>query len=150
MELQWRCLRCLAVNESRPATPDEAAGPLACAKCGESTPARPEAFRPRGEAARIAACPACGCPDLYRQRDFNRKLGFAIVLLGGILAPWTRYTSILGCLLIDVIIYRLTRDVVLCYHCHAAMRGFPGESEIGEYDLNVSDKYLKIERERGW
>lgn len=145
LSVQWRCLKCLALNETQPAAPG--VGPWTCAKCGETEAAHTEALRGDGT---IKSCPCCGCPDLYRQRDFNRKLGAGIVLAGMALAPFTMYTSIIACLLIDVAIYRFTPEVVCCYYCHAILRGYPGTEKVEPFELITSEKYIGAERERGW
>lgn len=144
LEIQWRCLKCLHVNNESPAPPGT--GHWTCAKCREVEPAHPEALCD----GKLARCPACGCPDIYRQRDFNRRLGIGIVLLGCALAPFTNYLSIIACVLVDVAIYYFVGEAVVCYHCHAVMRGYPGEGEVPLFDLNTSDKYIETERERGW
>lgn len=148
-DVQWRCTACLAVNES--SRPDETAA-WVCSGCGRGTPAHPEALDAEG---RIAACPVCGCRDIYRQRDFNRKLGLAIIIAGAVGAalipnPFLKLASLVACALVDLAIYMMIPDVVGCYHCQAVCRGYQGTAEVGPYDLNISDKYLDIERRRGW
>ena len=96
------------------------------------------------------ACPICGCPDLHRQRDFNRKMGVAIIVIGAVLAPFTQFISLVVCVLIDLAIYRFIPEVVVCYHCQAILGGYPGTERVDPFDLNVSDKYIEIERQRGW
>ena len=104
-------------------------------------------MNPEGQ---IIACPVCGCPDVYRQRDFNRKLGVGIVIAGAVLAPFTKFISLIVCALIDFAIYLRIRDVVVCYHCRAIFGRYPGMDKVNPFDLNVSDKYIEIERKRGW
>lgn len=72
------------------------------------------------------------------------------MLLGAALAPFTYYLSIIGCVLIDLAIYRFVPDIVVCYHCRAILRHFAGSAKIKPFDLNMSDKYIEIERRRGW
>lgn len=128
------------------------AGPWKCTHCSRDFPAQPAAISGAGELKR---CPFCGCRDLYRQRDFNRKLGIAIIALGVLIGLLSRSFLILFIMLnvvalIDFIIYRLVPEVVVCYHCQAVMRGYPGAENVAPFDLNISDKYLEIERRRGW
>lgn len=152
-EAQWRCFKCLHPN--RTAAEGPATGPWVCENCGEELPAHPETIDASGE---IAACPVCSCPDLYRQRDFNRKIGIAIIVVGAVvsigagvlISPWLTYILLTAFALIDFVIYRRVPECVVCYHCQAILRGYPGTSEIEPFDLNISDKYLEIERQRGW
>lgn len=144
-EIQWRCLKCLKVHDD-PISPDSVA-PLSCSDCGAPAADIPRRFKADGTPA---ACPACGCPDLYRQRDFNRRLGLAIVIAGIALAPFTYYLSIIVFLLIDVAIYYRVSDIIICYHCHAILRNYPGTDITPIFDLNTSDKYIDVERKRGW
>lgn len=143
--VQWRCLKCLKPNEER--VEGSGAGPWKCSSCGEIQPERPEAVGPEGNLKR---CPCCGCPDLYRQRDFNRKIGIGIIVVGALLAPFTHYLSLPLFAAVDFLIFYFVPDVVICYHCQAAFRGYPGIRDVPAFDLNVSDKYIPIERERGW
>lgn len=145
LEAHWRCQKCLRANQTRMAPPG--AGPWTCEGCGEVWPVRAEAVGPGGE---LRSCPVCTCPDLYRQRDFNRKLGIAIIILGAVLAPATHYISLVLFALIDFGIYWITSNVAVCHHCRSIFRRYPGIADLPPFDLNTSDKYLEIERKRGW
>jgi ribosomal protein S27AE len=152
-EAQWRCFKCLHPN--RLASHTTMTGPWACGKCGQTEPARPETL---GADGNIKACPVCGCPDLYRQRDFNRKIGIGIIVVGAVISigagvlisPWLTYILLTAFALVDFLIYRRVPECVVCYHCQAIFRGYPGTAEVETFDLNISDKYLEIERQRGW
>jgi hypothetical protein len=141
----WRCPKCLKPNDTQPS--GDGLDGWKCSGCGDTQPAYPEAFNADG---RLVKCPVCGCPDLYRQRDFNRKLGIGLIVIGAVLAPFTYYLSLPLFAGIDFLIYYFVPDVVVCYHCQASLRGYPGMEAIPPFDLNISDKYIPIERERGW
>jgi hypothetical protein len=143
--VQWRCPACLKPNDTE--ATGVGSGPWKCTSCGEVQPAQPETVTVEGH---LMGCPRCGCPDLYRQRDFNRRLGVGLIVVGAVLAPFTHYISLPVFAGIDFLIYYLVPDVVICYHCQAAIRGYPGTKEIAAFDLNISDKYIVVERERGW
>lgn len=145
IETQWRCPECLHANTEKPTAPG--AGPWVCSQCGETQPAHLDAINDDG---RIVACPVCSCADIYRQRDFNRKLGIGIIAVGAVLAPFTKFLSLIVCGAIDFLIFRFVPEVVICYHCHATFRHYPGAGEAPLFDLNISDKYIPVERERGW
>lgn len=153
LEVQWRCLKCLRRNLARPDPPGQ--GPWSCVHCGEQAAAHPEAL---GLEGRIVACPVCGCPDLYRQRDFNRRLGVAIMILaavgaftlGAFFGMGLTYALLVAFALLDLVIYRALSDIAVCYHCRAIARRYPGIDQVPPFDLNISDKYIAIERKRGW
>lgn len=71
-------------------------------------------------------------------------------MIGMALAPFTYYLSIIAFLLIDVVIYYRVSDIVVCYYCHAVLRRYPGTDKTPIFDLNTSDKYIDVERKRGW
>lgn len=143
--IHWRCPACLKPNENHDAA--AGTGPWKCSSCNVEQAAHPEALDAAGNLVR---CPRCGCPDLYRQRDFNRRLGIGLIVVGAVLAPFTHYLSLPVFAAIDFLIYYFVPDVVICYHCQAALRGYPGQAGVPAFDLNISDKYIAIERERGW
>ncbi len=144
-EIEWRCPQCLAPH--REAVHPPGVGPWKCTKCEAVQPAQSRALSPEGE---IVSCPVCDCRDLYRHRDFNRRLGLAIIVVGALLAPWTKFISLVVCALIDFAIYRFVGEVVICYACKSVLRRSPGAQKIPAFDLNVSEKYIDIERRRGW
>jgi hypothetical protein len=97
----------------------------------------------------VRNCVACGHDNLYVQKDFNRNLGVAIVVLGSLISLFffSRSQPIYGMLAlfvsaaVDFIIYRLVRDVTVCYACHAIYRGFERNPDHGPFDLQDLEKY---------
>ncbi len=145
LSVQWRCPACLTVNEI--AGQEKPEGPWPCSRCGAERTAQPGAWDADGH---LGGCPVCGCRDLYRQRDFNRRLGLAVIIVGAALAPWTKFLSLVAAAGLDWFLYRWVGEVVVCYHCQAILRGLAGVERVPPFDLNVSDKYIEIERRRGW
>jgi len=96
MEVTAKCPKC---HNWQVFTPP----PDACPKCGGALMAhRTEAFD---------QCPVCGAAHLYRQKDFNRKLGVGLVVIGVILAYWTYGLSLLAVTLIDWLLVRRVGQV---------------------------------------
>ncbi len=93
----------------------------------------------------ITHCAICGCRDLFIQKDFNRKLGIAIVVVGAILAPFTKLISLFVCALIDLILYRILPMITVCYRCHAIYRGFTDNSHHEGFNLGINDRYRSME-----
>ncbi len=114
---------------------------LPCPGCGRERPVAGTGWR----ASHVDACPLCGCPHLYRQRDFSRAVGCGLVALGALLVPWTYGLSLVALSLVDLWLYRRLRDAVVCYRCDTLYRdAVPGPRQ-GEFDLLKHDvlKYGK-------
>ena len=104
-------------------------------RCGVKATLRPAP----GE---LTECLACGCPDLYRHRDFNQKLGILVIALGAIAWIWTRsFWPMVGAAAFDVLLYYLINDVVICYRCKAHHRDLPGMVKIAAFDLEKHEHY---------
>jgi len=116
-------------------------GELACPGCGV---ARPVAATGWGESS-VEVCPLCGCRHLYRQRDFNRALGCALVAAGAALVPWTFGLSLPAFGLVDLWLYRRLKDAVVCYRCDTVYRDAKPGLRQGDFDLLKHDvlKYGK-------
>jgi hypothetical protein len=92
------------------------------------------------DACGLQGCLACGHPELYTRRDFPRRLGLAIVILAAVLAPFTYYLSLLAAALVDALLYRFGRTVVVCYCCEAVHAGFVPRPRHPRYDLGVAER----------
>ena len=135
-EVNFRCRRCGRGLWLRPAT---GVGDVACARCGEGHRVDPlAAVDPEGVLAR---CSVCACDRMYRQRDFNRRLGLAVVVVAAILSIPTRGLSLLAAAGIDLGLYLLLPEIMLCYHCEAIHRGFRRAATVGAYDLATGERY---------
>jgi hypothetical protein len=97
----------------------------------------------------VAACIACGHGDLYVQKDFNRQVGVAIVIVGIVFStyffnhrqPFYAMASLVATAMIDLMIYSLVGVVTVCYSCHAVYRGFERNPEHEAFDLKKLEKY---------
>lgn len=108
-----------------------------CEVCGE---ANNVAAPPPGTI--IERCAACGHDALYFQKDFNRTTGIALVVLGSIFVPWTWGLSLLGVTILDYIVWKLVKDVIVCYRCQAVHRGYPPNPAIKPFDLATHDRHV--------
>ena len=151
MEIQYRCPGCDAVVE---AESWETAAELACGRCGERIriaanigvgEGPPEAALVTG---RLVRCPVCGGREFYAQRDFNRRLGLGLVVVGAILAWPTKGVSLLAVVLLDLALYFLLPRIVICYRCEAVFRGLPRNAAHPAFDLATEEKYRRIRAER--
>lgn len=90
----------------------------------------------------IDTCAACGHKELYFQKDFNRATGIALVVLGSIFVPWTYGLSLIPVTILDYIIWRKVKNVVVCYECQAVHRGYAFAESVKPFDLVVHDRHV--------
>jgi hypothetical protein len=90
----------------------------------------------------IDTCAACGHKELYFQKDFNRTTGIALVVLGSIFVPWTYGLSLLGVTILDYIVWRLVKNVVVCYECQAVHRAYAYADSLKPFDLVIHDRHV--------
>jgi hypothetical protein len=130
--VHFLCTRC---DQRLAREAGEAASP--CERC--STPndvVAPDA------ATVIDRCAACNHDQLFFQKDFNRATGITLVVIGSIFVPWTYGLSLLGVTILDYIVWRLVKDVIVCYECQAVHRGYPPNPDIKPFDLVVHDRHV--------
>lgn len=90
----------------------------------------------------IETCAACNHDQLYFQKDFNRTTGVALVAVGAVFVPWTWGLSLLGVTILDYIVWRLVKDVIVCYQCQAVHRGYPPNPALKPFDLVIHDRHV--------
>lgn len=115
---------------------------------GEGMPAEARELRLEGLApgGGLTGCLACGHPELYRQKDFPRTLGLAIVVGAAVLAPFTWYASLGVAAALDALLYRFAPDMVVCYVCHARHRGFGPAPRHPRFDREIDERLRYGER----
>ncbi len=138
MRIRTQCRRCGLPWSARLAPGDRE---LACPGCGEARAVAAEGW----DEGRVEVCPLCGCRHLYRQRDINRALGCALVLVGAALVPWTFGLSLLAFGLVDLWLLHRLRLAVVCYRCDTVYRDAVPLPRQGDFDLLKHDvlKYGK-------
>ncbi len=135
LALAWTCAACGEANGSRPAGDG-----VECDRCGTAV-AVEEPHR------QFRRCAVCSSTRLYRQRDFNRFLGLAVVAAGAVLVPFTYGISLPVVFLIDVILYRRVAEMAVCYLCRAEYRGIEVPKRILPFRHHLAAGYEK-RRER--
>lgn len=130
--LHFLCPHCdarLGREAGEPAQPCEA-----CGAASAATAPPPEAI--------IDRCAACDHRELYFQKDFNRRTGITLVVLGSIFVPWTYGLSLLGVTILDYVVWRIVKDVIVCYECQAVHRGYPANPALKPFDLITHDQHV--------
>ncbi len=114
-----------------------------CQRCGRESTLLPA--DPRGP---VRACAACGATALFVQRDFNRKLGIAIVAVAALFAVKTWGLSLVAAALIDLALYRILPRITVCYACDAIHRGVPVNREHQAFDHEVAEEFKEPKSRR--
>jgi hypothetical protein len=98
-------------------------------------------------------CLCCGNEDLWRQKDFPQALGLLMVLAGGILSTiawaYMEPAIALGILLafaaIDMVLYAVMKDVLVCYRCSARHRKANIHDDHPRFNLELNERYRQEE-----
>ncbi|NOZ40549.1 MAG: hypothetical protein GXP24_10020 [Planctomycetes bacterium] len=105
------------------------------------------------EGNRVKSCLVCPSTDLFVRKDFPQRLGVGLVVVGiiGSSIAWY-YSNILwtfGILfataLIDVALYSIVGDALMCYRCQAQYRGVEEMDTYEPFDLETHEKYRQLE-----
>lgn len=117
---------------------------LACAGCGTRAPLLRDGLSSAGG---LTHCLACGHPELYRQKDFPKSIGIAIVVLAAIAAPFTPYyASLFAAAAIDALLYLALPERLVCYVCGARHTGFANEPRHPRFDREIDERLKYGER----
>ena len=97
----------------------------------------------------VDRCLICGNQDLWRQKDFSPRWGLAIVCLGAVLSSMAWYYHrpvwalglLLAFALMDMILFFVMPDVLVCYRCRARHhRAVADESHQG-FNHELAERY---------
>lgn len=89
-------------------------------------------------------CPLCGAAHVYRQKDFNRNLGVALIVLGVFLSYWTYGTSLVVVTLLDWLLIRRVKELGVCYQCNAQFRDSGAIAKLETFNLSLHDYYKNL------
>lgn len=89
-----------------------------------------------------SACEKCANTELYRRKDFPRAIGIAVIVVAAILVFWTEtYWPLAAAALVDLLLFGLLPEVVVCYRCGAEHRGVRFEPRPAIFDIAVADRH---------
>ncbi len=142
MNITFACPACEAGNR---AELTDSATELSCSHCGKRLQV------PAGAIAegRVRRCVVCPSTDLFVRKDFPQRVGVSIVTLG-ILAScvaWAKtevyltFAILFATAAIDVILYFIVPNALMCYRCGAMYRGVAGLDEHESFDLETHERY---------
>lgn len=89
----------------------------------------------------IVSCPVCGNLEFYQHKDFNKKLGLAVFVLGAVLVPWTYALSMFVALAIDAALYPFFPWMTVCYDCKSELRGWPKNPKLDRFNHERAAHY---------
>ena len=101
---------------------------------------------------RVQRCLVCPSTDLFVRKDFPQRLGVLIVAVGIIGSSiawyhahllWT-FGILFATALIDVLLYTLVGDALMCYRCQAQYRGVAEMDSHGLFDLETHEKHRQL------
>jgi hypothetical protein len=149
MEIVAKCPKC---DAGLPVSASDAPAAIACGGCGHHIQLTfTDRLRTDTEVDR---CPVCGGGDFYIRKDFDPRIGLAVVIIGAVISAgfyWygrdlIAYAILGGAALIDLVVYGRLKDLTICYRCHSEFRGaFPKTKSA--FDLHTAD-LLEVEYER--
>lgn len=142
MQLTFVCPKCQRPNRCEVTQPGQT---LHCDGCSWSRPI-PSGDLTDGKPLR---CLVCACDDLWRQKDFPQRLGLAMVGLGALLStiawayywPKTAIGILMGFALLDLVLYALMSDVLVCYRCGSRHSGTNPDADHPHFDLETAERY---------
>ncbi|MEX2142745.1 MAG: hypothetical protein WD894_26050 [Pirellulales bacterium] len=142
MNLTFACPQC---EQSARVDVEPDATELACPVCN-ATIAIPTSAFVDGEMQR---CLVCSSRDVYLRKDFPQRLGVLIVIFGFAASSvtwaysrpiWT-FAILFATALVDVVLYLVMPNALLCYHCGAQYRGLPHSDRYAGFDLETHERY---------
>lgn len=145
--------QCPACQTRRLTAPQPESAAVSCSGCGWSRDTGAEDY----QNGRLRRCRICGCDDLWRQKDFPPALGLAIVATAAISSSiaWGYYRPLLAlsflfaAALLDMALFLLMRDMLVCYRCGARHRRTPIDQQHPKFDLETAERYRQLEQRRG-
>ena len=88
-------------------------------------------------------CPLCENRQFYQTKNFNQFAGCLIMAIGIVLVPWTFGLSLPVFALIDWLLYRRVKSVVVCYKCGGEFHDFSAPKAFKPFIHAVGLKYDK-------
>jgi uncharacterized protein (DUF983 family) len=145
VNVTYACPACEAGNRSHF---DATTRHLKCQACGQELEVPDDAV----EGNRVQRCLVCPSTDLFVRKDFPQRLGVLIVAVGIIGSSYAWYHAnllwtfgiLFATALIDVLLYALVGDALMCYRCHSQYRGVAEMDSHGMFDLETHERHRQL------
>ena len=145
MNVTYACPHCGATTRSEfQADTTE----LGCIHCQQKLPVPVNALEDR----RVRKCLVCPSTDLYVRKDFPQRIGVGLVVVGIVGSSiawyftnvfWT-FGILFATALIDVLLYALVGDALMCYRCDALYRDVDDMDAHGTFDLETHERFRQL------
>jgi hypothetical protein len=107
---------------------------------------------------RVDRCSRCASTAFYVQKDFDQRLGCAILALGAglaLLAAWKLggvwlVPVLLAFAALDFFLARRVPPVVICYRCDTEYRDVPGAGAYKPYDPHIAERDAAVKTVRAF
>lgn len=101
-------------------------------------------------------CSRCSSSALFTQKDFDQRLGCAILALGAILALFAAWKFggvwlvpvLLAFAALDFVLARRVPPVVICYRCDTEYRDVPDAGAYRPYDPHIAERDAEVKTVR--
>jgi hypothetical protein len=121
---------------------------MGCRHCGQLVKV-PAGAISGGQVNRCLVCPST---ELYARKDFPPRLGVALVMAGfvGSSIAYANYhvlwsfAILFGTALVDLVLYLVMGESLVCYRCQAQYRGFEQIERHGGFDLETHERYRQL------
>jgi hypothetical protein len=125
-----------------------------CGKCGAAW-----TFEPSNDESvlnRVDRCGFCGNRAFFVQRDFDQRIGCAVMAASLTLAfivgwrfGWIYFTPVLlATVLIDWVLAFRIGPVTICYRCDAEYRDVAANPRHRSYDAHIAERHASVKTVR--
>lgn len=146
MRVSVYCSECLASIELPP--PQEAPTGFVSCPSEHSSIAFSHSDAVRG-GERVDVCSRCSSSALFVQKDFDQRLGCAILVAGAAIALGVSWRfggiwfvpALLAVAALDLVFARRVAPVVICYRCDSEYREVADPSAARAYDPHIAERF---------
>jgi hypothetical protein len=145
------CSECMARVELPPPS-ERASGEVACSSPSQHPAVSFSHSSSVSDVSRVDVCSRCASTAFFSQKDFDQRLGCAILGAGALLAlgvSW-RFGGIwfvpvlLVVAAVDLVLARTVGAVVICYRCDTEYRDVADPGAVRPYDPHIAERYADL------
>jgi len=142
MNITFSCPHCEAANRCEISTAEPQ---LVCEGCSKE-------LNPPADAiidVQVRRCLVCPSTDLFVRKDFPQRLGVVLVTIGLVASSvawaysqlYLTFAILFGTALIDVALYLVVPNALMCYRCGAMYRGAADIDAHGSFNLETHERH---------
>ena len=142
MNITFCCPRCEESSRVELGPADRA---LHCSHC----PAEIAVPAETAQNGTVEQCLVCSSGDLFVRKDFPQRVGVGLVVVGIVASSIASsqhmtiltFAILFATALVDLVLYMVVGDALLCYRCGAQYRGVEGMDEHRGFNLETHERY---------